>query len=117
MPKAWKISATDCSYRAHSSGVTARPSCGSGRDGSSMMVKRNLRSRSRQDAKSQDCGELGCRDPGERRRVAERDAEAEREELRRHAELGEHTDRGHVRASPQQTLDDPVLPAVEHAVR
>src|SRR6185312_4888889 len=81
------------------------------------MLKGNLLIGGSQQAESGDEDDLREQEPDVDERPADRQAHAEGGELRRHAELRERADREERRTLAQNALDEPVLPAVEHAVR
>src|SRR5438105_7174429 len=89
-----------------------RSSSGSRRAGSSTMLKRYLpRLHEREQADDED--ELHREQPHVREWAAERQADAERGELRREAEVRHLAD---VAGTPQDALEETVLPAVRECV-
>src|SRR5258708_2485924 len=81
------------------------------------MLKRTLLSRWSQQAEPGGEDDLREQQPHIEERATDDEADTERGELRRHAELRERTDRDEGGALTQEPLREPVLPAVERAVR
>src|SRR3979411_1235344 len=115
MPNAARISGTLRSARAPASGVIVRSSSGSLRAGSSIMLKRNLLRWSQQ-TQSGDEHDLHQQDPQVGERTPSRNAEPEGRELRRHAELRKCAHGEEIVSPAQESVCQPVLPAIDESV-
>src|SRR5437868_14272421 len=116
MPNASKISPTLRSKRAHSWGVIVRPSSGSQRAGSSMMLKGYLPVQWSHEERG-DYEQLDCEQPDESQGSTRGEAGAECGELGRQAEVGERPDLPELhRCARRQAIGESVLPAVEDGV-